>query len=560
MTVSIASVAYATLCRLNVKRSKQGDLVRQEKTVPQLLDHWANDGPERRFLTVGNVDRSYGEVRDEAWRFAAALAARGIAVGDRVAVMAPTSIQSVTSLLAVTGLGAISVPLNIYLKGEPLVHQLTSSGCTALVADEAGIQMVRGLAAELTDLRLIVQVDGAGADIDGIDVVSYADFVAEAAALTPVDPSDADVYAILYTSGTTGLPKGCVISHGMTKHWSRYTESLSALTDDDVIFTAAPLFHVGGQTPLLGALSMGIPVVLETGFSASRYLSRAAEVGATVAVGVGWIAQALLKQPPSNADRDHTLRAMSTVQLSVGEQEQFEQRFGIRALTRQYGQTECYPIAYNRFEDQGVSPYAGKPAPELEVEFHDDQGRSVPRGEIGEIVVRPRVPHALFERYWGDDAGSLKAFEGLWFHTGDMGRLVDGEIQYVDRKKDSMRRRGENVSAFELERTLMRAQGVVEVAVHGVELDGELDQAIKACLVVADPEQFDLAGLASYMAVELPYFAVPQFVELMPALPRNAAGRVMKDQLRRIGVNSATQDLVEMGLGVTRDQRRASAY
>nr|WP_280295727.1 AMP-binding protein [Nocardia abscessus] len=536
--------------------------MRQEKTVPQLLDHWADVRPDRRFLTVGEVDRSYGEVRDEAWRLAGVLAARGIAVGDRVAVMAPTSIQSITSLLAVTGLGAIPVPLNIYLKGDPLLHQLTSSGCTALVADVAGIQMVRGLVSELPDLRLIVQVDGIGEGIGiaDVDIVSYTELVAEETDFAPVSANDADVYTILYTSGTTGLPKGCVISHGMTKHWSRYTEKLSALVDSDVIFTAAPLFHVGGQTPLLGALSLGIPVVLESGFSASRYLSRATEVGATVAVGVGWIAQALLKQPASPADRSHTLRAMSTVQLSVAEQEQFEQRFGIRALTRQYGQTECYPISYNTFEEQGVSPYAGKPAPELDVEFHDEQGRSVPAGEVGEIVVRPRVPHAMFERYWGDDAGTVEAFRGLWFHTGDMGRLVDGEIQYVDRKKDSMRRRGENVSAFELERTLSRATGVIEVAVHGVEVDGELDQAIKACLVVAEPERFDMAGLASYMASELPYFAVPQFVELLPELPRNAAGRVMKDQLRRIGISSRTRDLVAMGLGVTREQRRASAH
>ena len=533
--------------------------MRQDKSVPQLLDHWGEARPERRFLTIGAVDRTYGEVRHDAWRFAGGLVARGIARGDRVAVMSPTSIESVTSLLGIAGLGAVAVPLNIYLKGEPLVHQLVSSGCTALVADEAGIAMVRGLAADLPDLRFIVQVDGGASLLPAgpLDVVPFADLL-EAAPLTPVDPSDADTYTVLYTSGTTGLPKGCVVSHGMTKHWSRYTEALSALTDDDVVFTAAPLFHVGGQTPLLGALSLGIPVVLESGFSASRYLARATEVGGTVAVAVGWIAQALLKQPPSPDDRNHTLRAMSTVQLSVGEQEQFLERFGIRALTRQYGQTECYPISYNVFDEQDIGPTAGKPAPDLVVDLHDAEGRSVEVGQVGEIVVRPRVPHALFERYWGDDAATVEAFTGLWFHTGDLGRMVDGEIQYVDRKKDSMRRRGENVSAFELERSLLRAPGVVEVAVHGVEIEGELDQAIKACLVVSDPAAFDLEALAAHMARELPYFAVPQFVELVPELPRNASGRVMKDQLRRVGINAGTNDLVAMGLGVTRDQRRAT--
>lgn len=533
--------------------------MRQDKSVPQLLDHWADERPNGRFLTVGTVDRTYGEVRDEAWKVAGGLASRGVVPGDRVAVMAPTSVQTVTSILAVTGLGAIPVPLNIYLKGDPLVHQLTSSGCTALVTDASGLDMVDSLLGTLPDLGLVVLVDGdAVARSGSVHIVAFSDLAEEAPAMAAASLTDADAYTILYTSGTTGLPKGCVISHGMTKHWAAYTEALSGLTDEDVIFTAAPLFHVGGQTPLLGALALGIPVVLETGFSASRYLTRATEVGGTVAVGVGWIAQALLKQPPSPSDKQHSLRAMSTVQLSVAEQKQFEDRFGIRALTRQYGQTECYPIAYNPFDEQGVSPYAGKPAPALVVELHDAEGRSVAAGEVGEIVVRPRVPHAMFERYWGDDAATVEAFEGLWFHTGDMGRLVEGEIQYVDRKKDSMRRRGENVSAFELERTLSRAEGVVEVAVHGVELEDELDQSIKACLVVSDPEGFDLADLASYMAHELPYFAVPQFVELVTELPRNAAGRVMKDQLRSVGINDRTHDLVAMGLGVSRDQRRAS--
>ncbi|WP_404434316.1 AMP-binding protein [Microbacterium lacus] len=534
--------------------------MRVDKTVAQSLEHWADARPDHRFLIIADSSRSYGEVRSEAWRIAGALAARGVGLGDRVAVMAPTSVQTVTTLLAVAGLGAITVPLNIYLKGDALRHQLTSSGCRALVTDAAGLGMVRQLVSSLPDLQFVVVVDGEAPDTDiaGRQLIDYLALASEAAPIVPVNGRDEDTYAILYTSGTTGLPKGCVISNGQTKHWARYTEALSALTDDDVVFTAAPLFHVGGQTPLLGALAVGIPVVIESGFSASRYLARATEVGATVAVAVGWIAQALLKQPPSDCDKSHTLRAMSTVQLSVAEQEQFAERFGIRTLTQQYGQTECYPIAYNPFAEQAVSPYTGRPAPALHVAIHDDAGRSVAPGVVGEIVVRPREPHAMFERYWGDDAATVKAFDGLWFHTGDLGREVDGELQYVDRKKDSMRRRGENVSAFELERTLARFENVTGAAVIGVEIEGELDQSIKAVLVVTNPDTFDLGALAAYMAHELPYFAVPQYIEIVPELPRNASGRVMKDQLRAVGVNDATRDLIAMGLGVTREQRRAS--
>lgn len=535
--------------------------MKEEKTVAQLLEHWADVRPDHRFLTVADDSRTFEEVRDEAWRIAGALAARGIGTGDRIAVMAPTSVATVTSVFATAGIGAISVPLNIYLKGDPLCHQLTDSGCRTLFTDLAGIEMVRQLVPTLPALEFVVVLDSsdAHAAIDGRPVLSYDALVAEGQRIEPLSASDEDTYAILYTSGTTGLPKGCVISNGQTKHWARYTEALSALTDDDVIFTAAPLFHVGGQTPLLGALALGIPVALETGFSASRYLARATEVGATVAIAVGWIAQALLKQPVGAMDKNHTLRAMSTVQLSVAEQEEFERRFGIRTLIQQYGQTECYPIAYNPFAEQGISPFVGRPAPAIQVAIHDDAGVSVEEGAVGEIVIRPSEPHAMFERYWNGDAATVEAFRGLWFHTGDLGRLIDGQIQYVDRKKDSMRRRGENVSAFELERVLSRLESVVEVAVHGVEIEGELDQSIKACLVVKEPDTFDFAALASYMAVELPYYAIPQFVELVAQLPRNASGRVMKDQLRAIGVNGSTVDLVAMGLGVRKEQRRSRA-
>lgn len=535
--------------------------MRREGTLVELLAHWAQERPDKPVLIVGNDVRTFAELNRDARTMAAALAARGIVSGDRVAIMATTSIDSVTAMFGATLAGAVIVPMNVFLKGDPLVHQVLTSGSRVVVTDPDGLAVLAPLVDRLPLLETLVVVDADGETAaTGLPTQRLRDLLSEHAPIpAPAVPERGQAYGIIFTSGTTGMPKGCVISHGLTEHWSRYTERLCALDDDDVIFTAAPLFHIGGQTPLLAAVACGVTVVLETRFSASGYLPRAKQTGATVAIGVGWIAQALLKQPAGPQDRDHRLRAMSTVQLSVQEQKAFLDRFGVRTLTQQYGQTECYPISYNVFDEQTISPYTGKPTPELIVGILDAEGRELGPGEVGEISIRPREPFVMFEGYWDNAEATAQAFAGLWYHTGDLGRLVDGEVQYVDRKKDSMRRRGENVSAFELERALLKFPSVAQAAVHAVTLPDEIDDSIKACIVVKPDEPFVLADLATHLHGELPYFAVPQFIEVFEELPTNAAGRVMKDALRKRGISEGTLDLTALGLGVTRASRRAAA-
>lgn len=533
--------------------------MRRDAPVPDLLLAWSVERPDTICLWISDQRRTYAELTDDVGRIAAGFTAHGIGFGDRVAIMCPTSMPEVTATLAVSAIGAILVPLNIYLKGAPLEHQLRDSGCKAIVTDAAGSAVLAPLVGSLPELELVVRVDGTTAPVlDDCRSVSFDELFRYSSApqnWAALRPSD--IYGILYTSGTTGLPKGCVISHACTEQWSRYTDDLCQITDDDVIFTAAPQFHIGGITPYLAAIACGVTAVLEPQFSASRYLERARETGATIAVGVGWIPQVLLKRERGDADRDHRLRAFSTVQLSVAEQREFTDRFGISLLIQQYGQTECYPISYNPFAEQRISRTAGVPARELEVQIHNEAGVAVPDGDTGEIVIRPRIPGVMFDGYWQNPAGTAEAFVGLWYHTGDIGRILDGEIQYVDRKKDSMRRRGENVSAFELERTISVYPAVAEVAVHGVTIPGEVDQTIKACLVLKPDEAFRLEDFAAYLRRELPYFAVPQLVEVLEYLPRNASGRVMKDILRSESMTAATVDLFALGLGVAKEDRRS---
>ncbi len=238
------------------------------------------------------------------------------------------------------------------------------------------------------------------------------------------------------------------------------------------------------------------------------------------------------------------------------QQTQFEDRFGCQVLTQLYGQTECGAIAYSRISEPRNRASLGRPAPYFEVKLFDDDDREVPTGEVGEIVVRPKVPNAIFQGYWRNPTATLETWRNLWHHTGDYGRAdPDGFITFVDRKKDALRRRGENVSSVELERAIVGHPKVAEAAVHAIPSEMTEDD-IKACVVLEPGQGFDPAELFDFFKQTLPYFAIPRYVEFLPELPKNATLRVMKHVLRERGVTEETWDFGALGLSVDRAERR----
>jgi crotonobetaine/carnitine-CoA ligase len=331
----------------------------------------------------------------------------------------------------------------------------------------------------------------------------------------------------------------------------------NSIVESDVLFTALPLFHSAGRMMVVAAaLAAGASVVVEPSFSARNFFRRAAEVEATLAYGVGATAMALLRSDPSEYDRRHRVRSLLCPPVLVKAQEEFEKRFGFAPWAESYGQTECVPIFNNPIDGVRRPGCMGRPVSDLEIVLLDDRDVPVPQGIAGEICIRTLTKHSMFTGYWHKPEATVAATAHLWYHTGDTAYVdADGYYWFLDRKKDAIRRRGENVSSVELEAAMARHAKIADVAVHGVQSDSS-EEDIKAVIVLVDGAQTSPEELYGFFAANLPYYAVPRYVEIIDELPKNSIGRILKYRLRERPLTAATWDLQAAGLVVNRSDRR----
>jgi carnitine-CoA ligase len=534
-------------------------MTRPQTTVLAALAERLHSDPDGPYLDFSNgggdsVALTAHEMDRESNHLAHTLRAMGVQHGDRVATLLENRAEQVISFFAALELGAVQVPINTAYKGEFLRHQLADSGAKVFVVQgEFASRAVEVIGDATTpELTHCITVDPPDAVIDARPAISWPDALS-AGSDAPVDDvtvRPGDLACFIYTAGTTGPSKGCMLPHNYIVSLADQIARAWQRRADDVVLTPLPLFHFNAiSVCVVGTLLVGGHAAIERRFSVSNFWPEIKRTGATMVSMLGSPAILIANADDHPDQEGHRLRLCAAAPMPPDTDRAWQERFGCKTFSAGYGLTEASLVS---MLDPGLTnkPGAmGKPNfHEFDVRIFDDDENEVAVGEAGEIVCRPNGPNLMFAGYWNRPDSMVDATRNLWFHTGDLGRLdEDGFIYFVDRKKDALRRRGENISSFEMEKTLFGHPGLRDVAVHAVPSElGEDD--VKITVVLQDDAQLTEEELCRWMAERVPFFAIPRYVEFRDDLPRNPVGRVLKYELRDEGVTAKTWDREAAGV------------
>ncbi len=507
------------------------------------------DFPWLRF-SAGGV-HTLGEVRQRASQLAGGLLELGVNKGDRVALLIDNRVEFIESWFATHMIGAIVVPLNTALRGTVLTHVMELSSPRVLISLSELVPRVRDALGSSQYLETIVVVRS-DSRAEGIgSVIPYealsASELKETRDIRPWDPS-----AIMFTSGTTGPSKGVIYSHNNTYWIAETCVRYLKYTERDILYTSLPLFHANAlNTSTFPSLLARARIVVGPRFSVSSFWDRVQESGATATNLLGAMTPMLLRQDPHGREKAHQLRTGLVIPSPKEFYDQIPERFGFDPVEA-YGLSDFGMLLWPPRDEPARPGSCGIPTEGFECRLFDEHDEEVAPGEVGELVARPLKPWITPLGYWEMPEATVAAYRNLWFHTGDlMVRDEDGWFYYVDRDKDAIRRRGENVSSFEVEQAVLLHQDVEECAAYAV--PSELSEDEIAIAVVLRPESKLVAQeLIEFVEQRLPYFAVPRYVRFVEKLPMTQTEKVRKRTLRDEGITTDMWDREESGYQVKR--------
>jgi len=487
---------------------------------------------DRTFLQFDDLKHSFAEAHLAANHVANGFAALGVDRDTKLAIMAGNSLAFVETWLGVARAGAVYVPINTDYKGDILAYQLAKADVSHIVIEPDYLERLSAVASRLPQLRHVIltrDAPGAPTRLGGIELTTLGAVMSAPDADPGVCVAPSDPLAISFTSGTTGPSKGVLASHAHVVTFARDWITAVDYEPGQSIYSCMPLFHaVASWLGVVPAIINGGRIAFAPRFSASRFWDDVRRYEADVAHGIFSMVPILMKQPPRPDDADQPARRFYFAKVDPA----FEARFNCR-IVEVYGATETGVVTMPPPGGERKAASCGKPnTATFDVMLADAHDAPVSVGEVGEILVRPRHPFAMLTAYYNSPEATVEAFRNLWFHTGDNARAdADGYLYFVDRKKDAIRRRGENISSSEVEAVLNRHPAVLECAV--IAAPSELgEDEVKAVIVLREGATATPEELWAFSDEHMPRFWVPRFIELRAEMPKTPSQKIQKYLLR----------------------------
>ncbi|MCP9977463.1 AMP-binding protein [Actinomadura madurae] len=526
---------------------------RGDWALPAVLRHHAARRPDAVWLDAPEEGETwtYARMLAEAEAVGAAMLAAGARPGDRVVIVAANSSRFVRTWLGTAVAGLAEVPVNTAYERDFLAHQVRTVEATAAVIDDVYAERFAAVAEAAAGIRRFWVIDtGRQAEAiatlraAGWDAAPWDELLAGGEAELP-DVRPQDPASVFFTSGTTGPSKGVAMPHAQMYFFAQECVCLTRLTAEDAWMAVTPLFHGNAQfMAAYPALVAGARFVLRSRFSASRWIDQIRESRVTVTNFIGVMMDFVWKQERRPDDADNRLRCVFAAPTASSILEPMRARFGIEAFVEVFGLTETSAPILSPYGEERPAGAAGLAADEwFDVALVDPEtDEEVPVGTIGELVVRPKAPFISSNGYFNMPERTVEAWRNLWFHTGDaLRRDEDGWFYFVDRYKDALRRRGENISSYEVETALLSHPAVVECAVIAVPADTEAgEDEVMAHLVTR--EETTPGSVWEWCENRIPAFAVPRYLRFADSLPKTPSQRVQKARLRAVGVTPDTHD------------------
>jgi len=523
------------------------------RVIHQTLKRKVEQYGNREFFRFKDEVFGYDDFERKSNRVAAGLQSLGIGKGDKVAIVMKNRPEFLFLWFGLSKLGAIEVPINTAHRGDLLTYMVDKADCRLIVVESPFLDRVEPALKGLPNVENVLLLGESGETLPALDkpALDYLQLVENNGKYKEEEVLWSDPFIIMFTSGTTGPSKGSLMPHNYALYMGECVIESTDYDENDCLYNALPLFHGNAQLlSTMPALMSGARMVLAERFSASRFWDDIKRYGCTEFNYIGGILPILLKADPKPDDADNPLRVLMGAGAPMDLFDTIEKRFGV-TLIEGYGMSEIGLPLMNTLKERKPAT-CGKPRTDCMVKVVDDNANELGPNQPGELLVRPLRPYCMLLEYYKMPEKTVEAWRDLWFHTGDyLYYDEEGYFHFVDRKKDALRRRGENISSYEVEKVINSHPVVLQSAAVAAKSDVGEDEVL-VCLTLKPGERLTPEELIDYCQERMAYFMIPRYVRIMEALPKTPTERVKKYELRKEGITPDTWDREKAGYKLKR--------